>query len=176
MSKISKIFLMMIFMLSVIPVWNAYSYDTTDAQDASEKFIKKASISSLFEIESSKVALDRSKNSQVKNLANKLIEDHTATNKKLKETLTKEKLRFPMNMTLDEDHTEKVDDLKEASESEFDKRYIALMLDGHKNAIDSFQDFLNAKDTHPALRNFAEQTLPALKKHLEEVGSINKQL
>lgn len=176
MRKISKIFLLMIFTMGVIPVWNAYSYDTTDAQDASEKFIKKASISSLFEIESSKVALDRSKNPQVKNLANKLIADHTAANKKLKEILTKEKLRFPMNLTLDEDHAEKVNDLKEASENEFDKKYIDQMLDGHKKAIDLFEDFLEADDTHQALKNYAEKTLPELKMHLEKIKSIEDQL
>ena len=176
MGKISKIFLMMIFTLSAIPAWNAYAYDTTDAQDASEKFIKKASISSLYEIESSKVALDKSKNPEVKKIANKLIDDHTAANKKLKEILTKEKLRFPMNLTLDEDHQEKVEELKEASESDFDKEYLDLMLEAHKNAIELFEDFSNADGTHKSLNNYAENTLPKLKNHLEKIKSVKDQL
>lgn len=173
MSKTLKMFFLMIFALSV-PAANLYAADTSDAQDASERFIKQASISSLFEIESSKLVLERSKNPQIKKLATKLIEDHTASNKKLKDLITKEKLRFPMNMTLDEDHAEKVEDLKDASENEFDEDYIDMQQEGHEKTIEAFKDFLDAKDTHPALRSFAEQTLPALKLHLEEVNGIKK--
>jgi putative membrane protein len=166
----------MIMLALSLATGNLYAGDISDAQDASEKFSKKASISSLFEIESSKVALDRSKNPQIKKLATKLIEDHTASNKKLKDLLTKEKLRFPMNMTLDETHAEKVNDLKETSEDEFDREYMDMQHEGHENTIDVFKDFLDAKDTHPAVRSFAEQTLPALKMHLEEINRIKKEL
>lgn len=167
-----RILMMSIMMLGLTT--KLYAGDTSDAQDASEKFIKKASISSLFEIESSKVALDKSKNPEVRKLATKLIEDHTASSNMLKNILTREKLRFPMNMTLDETHAEMLNDLKETSDDDFDKTYLKMQDKAHEKTIDLFEDFLDAKDTHPALRSFAEQTLPALKMHLEEVNRIQK--
>lgn len=174
MKKISKIFVMIL--ISIALAGNLYAADTSDAQDASEKFIKKASTSSLFEIESSKVALDKSRNPQIKKLADKLIKDHTTSNKKLKDVLTNEKLRFPMNMTLDEKNAKKIDELKETSERKFDKEYIDMQKQGHEETIESFKDFLDAKDTHPALRKFAEQTLPDLETHLLKISDIEKSL
>lgn len=81
-----------------------------------------------------------------------------------------------MNLTLDEDHQEKVEELKEASESDFDKEYLDLMLEAHKNAIELFEDFSNADGTHKSLKNYAENTLPKLKNHLEKIKSVKDQL
>lgn len=143
--------------------------DTSDAQDASERFVKKVSMSDLFEIEAAEVALDRSKNAEVRKIAEKMIHDHKASSDKLKKLLTEEKLRFRVSMTLDDDHADKIRKLKETSAEDFDKEYISMQKKGHKKTIEEFETFLSAKDTHPALRSLAEKTLPTIKAHHEKI-------
>lgn len=148
--------------------------DTGDAQDASERFVKKVSMSSLFEIEAAEVALERSQNPEVRQIAEKMIRDHKASSDKLKALLVQEKLRFRVSMTLDEEHAEKIRELKEAKSDEFDKTYLAMQEDGHEATIAEFERFLKAKDTHPALRAFAEKTLPTIKEHHRKIDDAEK--
>lgn len=51
-------------------------------------------MASLFEIEAAEVALDRSRNPDVRAVAEKMIQDHKRSSDKLRDLLTQEKLRF----------------------------------------------------------------------------------
>lgn len=148
--------------------------DAADAQDASERFVKKVSMSSLFEIEAAEVALDRSQNPEVRQVAEKMIRDHKDSSDKLKALLVQEKLRFRVSMTLDEEHADKIRQLKQAKSDEFDKTYLAMQEDGHESTIAEFERFLKANDTHPALREFAEKTLPTIKEHHRKIDDAEK--
>nr|QBM04651.1 DUF4142 domain-containing protein [uncultured bacterium] len=148
--------------------------DTKDAQDASEEFVKKASMAGLFEIEAAEVALDRSRNADVRAIAEKMIQDHKRSSDKLRNLLTQEKLRFRFSMTLDEAHAEKVRKLKEVKAEGFDKEYLSMQENAHEDTIDVFETFLSAKDTHPALRTYAEDTLPTLKMHHERIDGVEE--
>jgi putative membrane protein len=148
--------------------------DTKDAQDASEEFVKKASMAGLFEIEAAEVALDRSRNADVRAIAEKMIQDHKRSSDKLRNLLTQEKLRFRFSMTLDEAHAEKVRKLKEVRAEGFDKEYLSMQENAHEDTIDVFETFLSAKEPHPALRTYAEETLPTLKMHHERIDGVEE--
>lgn len=59
--------------------------------------------------------------------------------------------------------------------AKFDRLYVHAMVSGHQNTVEVFQNYATTgKD--PAFRAFAQQMLPTLKQHLEEIKGIEKQL
>jgi putative membrane protein len=169
---ISKYLLLLIVGFGI--AFTVQASENGDAQDASERFIKNVSMSSLFEIEAAEVVFDRSKNPEVIRIAERMIRDHKASSEELKNILIKEKLRFRFSMTLDEEHADKIRELKKASEDKFDKTYLTMQEDAHEDTIDEFERFLDAKDTHPELRKFAERNLPIIKQHHQKIDNAER--
>jgi len=65
-----------------------------------------------------------------------------------------------------DDLKKQVDDLEKLKGNEFDKAYIRLMVEDHKDDIKEFQEVADgAKDAE--VKAFAAKTLPVLKEHLE---------
>lgn len=134
------------------------------------EFVKNAAISSSFEIASSKLALEKSKNAAVKEFAQKMIADHSAADKKLKATLATEGLSPALApATLDEKHQKIYDDLKMAKN--FDAEYISAQTDAHAEAVSLFTDY-STKGDNASLKSFAKETLPTLKQHKEHVEEL----
>src|SRR5271168_45576 len=81
--------------LSVVPVW---------AADFSAElgFVTRASNSNLFAIEESRLALDRSSDSQVKTFARRLVEDHESAEAELQAAAEGSGAAVPT--ALDEEH------------------------------------------------------------------------
>ena len=73
-------------------------------------FVQEAVVGNLFEIESSKLALDRSQNAAIKTFAKHMIDDHSAAGVKLAEAVTQAKLARPP-LKLDARHQAILDDL-----------------------------------------------------------------
>lgn len=141
------------------------------ANDDAAEFVKKASTSNLFEIESSKIAQERAQNAEVRALAEKLIADHTKAGNDLKAALKGTNIA-PVT-ALDEKHQQKIKDLREVAAADFDKKYLDIQEDAHDDAIDLFEDY--AKDgEHAELKAFAANTLPVLKTHDEHVEKLDK--
>ena len=136
-----------------------------------QKFVHKASIANEFEIESSKLALDKSENSDVKDLAKRMIDDHEKTGDKLKDVLDSANIDAKPADELDSKHQKILDELKAASADKFDDEYLSAQTDAHKEAINLFSNYAkNGKEAK--LQKFAEQTLPTLKDHLKHVRKV----
>ena len=57
--------------------------------------------------------------------------------------------------------------------ADFDKEFASYMVDDHKKDIDKFEQEASSSD--PAqVTDFAKQTLPTLKKHLQTAQSLQK--
>jgi putative membrane protein len=61
---------------------------SVQAAPLAETFVKKTTVSNLFEIQSSQLALQKSQNEQVKKFAQMMVDDHTKAGKELKSTLS----------------------------------------------------------------------------------------
>lgn len=136
-------------------------------------FVHKASIANMFEIESSKVALNKSKDSKVKEFAQQMVDDHTKAGDKLKETLKSSKVDAKPENSLDDKHEKMLEQLKSAKDTSFDSQYINMQRDAHKEAVDLFGSYSKEGDDN-SLKDFAAQTLPTLKEHLSHVKNLSK--
>ncbi len=55
----------------------------------------------------------------------------------------------------------------------FDKQYVELMVDDHKNDVSKFKDE-SQNAASPEVRQWAVKTLPTLEKHLDKIEEIQK--
>jgi putative membrane protein len=132
-------------------------------------FVAKASMAGLFEIESSKIALKKSQDTDVKAFAEKMVSDHTAAGKQL--AVVAQSNKYKVEDSLDAEHTKMVQALDAASVDNFDNLYIEMQLKGHQGAVALFSAYSQSGDD-PTLREFAVKTLPTLEAHHQMIESL----
>ncbi len=132
-------------------------------------FVMHASVGNTLEIEESKLALDRATDPRIKAFAQRMINDHSAAEKRLEEAAGKDKLKTePM---LDKAHQAMLDNLKTFNGTDFDKIYMADQIAAHTETVALVSDYkVNGKEA--ALKAWADKTLPVVKDHLEMIEAI----
>ncbi len=126
-------------------------------------FLNKAAEINLEEIQLGKLARQKSKMTDIKNLGKMMQEDHS----KLMESLTvlsgQKSILLPTSL----DNAAQTDykTLDSTSGIGFDKKYCDMMANGHKGAIVIFEkDSAETKDA--AIRQWVIAAIPILRKHL----------
>jgi putative membrane protein len=135
------------------------------------KFIKEAALGGMAEVELGKLAVQKASNDNVKQFAQKMIDDHSKANDKLKEVASRDKITVPES--LDSKHQARIDKLAKLSGDQFDKAYVKDQLKDHENDVDKFSAEAQG-GSDPAIKDFAASTLPTLKQHLDLVKSLHK--
>jgi len=140
--------------------------DTTNKSEsklsaADKKFVKKAYKGGMEEVENGKLAKEKAKNDATKNVAERMITDHTKVNEELLNIAKEE------NLDLSKVHAKTAT----ISGDNFDKEYLTMLKADHEKDIAEFEK--EANDTKPGedrdVPAFAKKTLPTLKEHLQMV-------
>jgi putative membrane protein len=134
-------------------------------------FVKEAAVSDMFEIESSKLAAQKS-DGPTKDFANQMIADHSKTSAELKSAVASDP-KTPIPSGLDSAHQSKLDRLNGLSGGDFTKEYHKMQVDAHESAVSLFQRYAQGGDSEK-LKSWASKTLPALQHHLEMAKALNK--
>jgi putative membrane protein len=127
-------------------------------------FVKTVATSDMFEIESSKVALDK-KISADKAFAQRMVHDHTQTTEQLNSLIKAHKVEAQLPAGLDDQHKEMLEKLRGESGADFSRDYNEMQLSGHKAAVALFEAYAKGGD-NAALKSWAAKTLPHLQEHL----------
>jgi putative membrane protein len=159
-----------------------------------QQFVSDAAVSGLKEIYLSELALDKSTNADVKDLAERMVKDHRAANKKLEKIAEAEGLTFPATNTFFPDDAAwndsslaraqnvkgaellaqtnlpyrsdylAVQKAKALTGAAFDQAYVRDMVMDHAVAVSQFEEA--AKNLpDEKLKKFAAATLPVLSYH-----------
>ena len=88
-----------------------------------EAMVKQLAASNMAEIEAAKIALNKTKDEQVRNFAQKMVDDHTDAQKQLKDLAQAKDLTLPDN--LDAKHKAEIKKLSALSGDKFDKTYMS---------------------------------------------------
>jgi putative membrane protein len=142
----------------------ATSGTATGKQGPDHKFVEKATIGGLFEVQSSQLAAQKAQNDQVKQFAQQMVTDHTAANQELTAAAQQKQIQQPS--ALDQKHADLLKKLEGASGEEFDKEYSKAQLGAHKEAVQLFEK-ASSSAQDPDLKAWAAKTLPKLKEHLD---------
>ena len=133
-------------------------------------FVAQAAFGNMFEVESSKLALERTKSAPVKAFAQRLRDDHSAAAVKFKEAVLEAKLAMPPDK-LDAKHQAIVDELASRQGGDFDTAYIEAQYKAHSDTVELFKGYAQGgEDTR--MRAFAAEMLPKLEAHLQHVAKM----
>ncbi len=137
-----------------------------------EDFIMQASASDVFEIESSKLAMQKGDDA-VKKFATQMIADHEKTTAELTALLNSGKVQGKAETTLIDDHKENVDELAKLQGAEFNEEYIDDQVEAHEDAVDLFKRYAEEGE-NADLKAFAAKHLPALEHHYKMAQDMDK--
>ncbi len=138
--------------------------DTTTKSKMSagdKRFVRKAYKGGMEEVENAKTAKEKAKNDATKEVADRMITDHTKANDRLMEIAKEENLDLskveakPSNISGDN----------------FDKEYLTMLKKDHEKDIAMFEKEANdsgGKEDSDVVK-FAKETVPTLKEHLQMV-------
>lgn len=133
-------------------------------------FLASAAVGNMFEVESSKLALERSQSEAVKAFAQRMVDDHSAAAVKFKEAVLEAKLAMPADR-LDAKHRAVMDELAGKQGGDFDKAYIDAQHKAHVETVDLFKGYAQG-GADSRMRTFAAELLPTLEAHLEHVSRM----
>lgn len=141
--------------------------DTSMAAD--REFVMEAASGGLMEVALGKLAQSNGASAQVKQFGQMMVTDHSKANTQLKAVAAKKDLTLPA--TPAEKHQKMIDEMKTKKGADFDKAYVDMMVDDHKEDVSKFEDEAE-KGNDADVKEFASKTLPVLKKHLEQIQKI----
>lgn len=135
-------------------------------------FVTKAASGGLLEVKLGELAEKNAQNQRVKNFGKMMVTDHSKANDELKSLASSNKVAVPSALL--PDHQKHYDMLKDKKGADFDKAYMDMMVDDHKEDISEFKK--EANSGNDPFKGFASKTLPVLEKHLDSAQAIHSKL
>ena len=158
-----------------------------------QHFVNEAAIAGMTEVQLGELAAERGVNREVKQFGQMMVKDHTRVGDELKKTVAAHTVQLPT--ALDDKHRDLVEKLRGMKGTDFDREYMAAMVDGHEQVKDLLEgrarraDSRNANTTaapgasadrnqqlEVAVNQWAAKTLPGVEQHLERAKAIKEQL
>jgi putative membrane protein len=134
-------------------------------------FVMEAAIGGLMEVQAGQLAEQNAQNQRVKDFGNMMVTDHSKANDELKSYASGHGITLPTELPADKQ--KHIDAMKNMKGAAFDKHYIAMMVEDHKEDVGKFKkQSTSANDAQ--LKTWAGNTLPVLQKHLDSVQAIKK--
>jgi putative membrane protein len=155
-------------LLSLAGTAMAQSVPAADAKSpvnaADTTFMRNAAADGMAEVQMGQMALQQSSDAQVKQLAQRIVDDHTKAGAQLKALADSKQVTLPTVPGADAQKEGKSLQMKKSSA--FDQAWSKAMVNDHQKAVKMFtQEGKQAKDAD--VRQFALNTLPTLNAHLQ---------
>ena len=157
-------------------------------------FIGDLTVAGLAEVQLGQLASERAASADVKAFGQMMVKDHSEANGELSKLASQMKIEPPKES--DKAHRELASRLSTLDGAEFDRVYIAAMVQGHRDVADRLRTWL--KESRPlgepsasdpktkdaasggpdeeALTAWAKKTLPVVEKHLERAQDLQGKL
>jgi putative membrane protein len=137
---------------------------------ADRKFIEEASRDGLAEVELGKLAAQKAQAPEVKQFAQRMVEDHGKANRELAGVAQAKGVAPAADV--DGKHKRMMERMAKLDGAKFDREYMNEMTDEHKKDVKAFREAArDAKD--PDLKRFAVNTLPVLEEHLKMAENLH---
>jgi putative membrane protein len=145
----------------------------TQISSSDQQFVQEAASGGMKEVELSEFVAGKTKNAEVKQLAERIAQDHTTANSELKTAAQQDSGEMPAAM--DEKAIQEVNQFKNMSGERLDRAYVEHMIEDHKKDITKFQQQANS-GAAPQVKAFAQKTLPTLQEHLRMAQQVQDKL
>jgi putative membrane protein len=144
---------------------------TTTLSAVDQAFVQKAAQGGIAEVQLAQTAQQKTQSEQVKQFAQKMIDDHTPNNEQLVKLATTLGVTPPTEP--DAMQQKMALRLETMSGSKFDRAYIHGQIQAHETMLKLFRNEA-AHGQDPQLKSFAEQTVPVIQEHLSMAQQLRK--
>lgn len=138
-----------------------------------DEFVNNAVKGGMMEVTLGKLAQANSSNDDIKEYGRMLERDHEAANNQLKAVAQAEHIAIPVAMA--DEQNMHINHLQNLKGIEFDKAFIAMMVDDHSKNIDEFKKAAKA-NSNEKIKDFAAKTLPTLQTHLNKAITLKNKI
>ncbi|HJT98871.1 MAG TPA: DUF4142 domain-containing protein [Rhodanobacteraceae bacterium] len=136
---------------------------------ADSDFVTKAAQAGMAEVAAGKVAESQGKSAAVKSFGKRMVADHSKANDELKQVAMKNGAKVPSAPSSEQEMAGRR--LQAMKGDEFDRAYSEQMVKDHEDAVALFKKEASS-GSDPALKSFAQKTLPTLEEHLEMAKAL----
>jgi len=141
------------------------------ATDADAKFAEQAAAGGMAEVRLGQLAQERGNSVAVKDFGSQMVADHTEAGNKLQVVARQSNVSLPSDMTAEDRAL--YSKLSGLSGTAFDQAYSSAMVNDHEADVADFEkEASQGKVTQ--IRQFATDTLPTLRTHLEKARQLQK--
>lgn len=134
-------------------------------------YVPNAAMGDMYEIQAAEIALEKSKNAGVRDLATMIRTDHTAASQAFKPLAREAAPEVELPTALDERRQGMIDNLRSASPDDFDRVYLDQQVAAHQEAVTLHRGFSDNADA-PAVAGHARTVLPKIEAHLAEAQRL----
>ena len=147
----------------------AVSSDTND-------FVAQAAIGDRYEIEAARIALERSRTDAVRQVARRMIDDHTANTHHLEAALEMNESKgvAPPPDGLDARRSRMLEHLRTVPDDSFDATYLDQQVLAHQETVSLLASYRD-RGGNPQLRSVAEGAFGVVSRHLERMKTLKGQ-
>jgi putative membrane protein len=142
-------------------------------QEKDAQFLVNAAEINLEQIQLGKMAQQKGGTAQVKELGKMMEDAHTKSQNDLTALAQSKMITIPTSST--NNAKDAYNDLNEKSGNDFDKAYVNMMVNSHKDAIDTFED-ASTDSNDIDIKNWATVSLSGLRTHLDHSVALQNNL
>lgn len=135
-------------------------------------YVTNAAIGDMYEIQAAELALERSQNAEVRELAQMIHDDHTAASQAMRGIVEGGQVDAELPTELDERRQGLIDNLRDADDN-FDEVYIDQQVAAHQEALTLHRGFADNEDA-PELAAHAGEVSGPIEMHLERARALDE--
>ena len=120
-----------------------------------QAFVREAAIVNMFEIRAGEIARDKAQDQETRDLAQQIVNDH----QRMQDRLSQSARKVGVPSQLDQRRSNLIDRLERVSGRRFDQRFIRMQIQGHEQAIDHFERYIEARQEDASGSQGARSTL-----------------
>jgi putative membrane protein len=135
-----------------------------------KQFVTKAAQGDRAEVQLGQMALQKSNNSEIKQFAQKMIDDHGQNQQQVDSLASKLSITAPGDVAPDQ--KQQADRLQNLTGSQFDQAYAKIMVQDHRKDVNEFKRAQQSAK-NPEIKQYVDQTLPVLQQHLQMAEKLS---
>ena len=138
-----------------------------------QQYVDLVGASDLFEIESARLALEKSRDAGILTFARSLLRDHGLSTQRLTAAARSAEPRLNARPSLNRAQRADMDALRAADVAAFDRLFLDQQMRAHETALGLVTDYASAGDVD-SLRVHASQVAGPILQHLQQVRSLSE--
>lgn len=138
-----------------------------------QQYVDLVGASDLFEIESARLAIEKSRDDGIRGFARMLLRDHGLSTQRLTAAARSAQPRLNARPSLNRAQRADIDALRRADAGEFDRLFLDQQMRAHETALSLVTDFASSGDVE-SLRLHASQVAGPILQHLQQVRSLSE--